>query len=217
MQRGAGRKVARRQAHPGEPAITRNRMASSRRDCATAPNRSAATSRARLPRRRLRSGVDDQPAQRRGQRLRVAGRHQQTGLLVLDRLGDAGMPRRDDRHAFRHRLQDDIRQPLRIAVRCREARHADRQRPAHPPPQFRVRQPAGEFDISERRRDAFQRLAHRPSPARTRGGRMAGSSSRMASSSTAAPFLLDKPPGEQNRPPLPFALRSRSSGSSSTP
>ena len=49
-----------------------------------------------------------------------------------------------------------------------------------------------------------------PSPARTRGGRIAGSRSRIASSNTAAPFFSTKRPANKNRPPLRLDILDRS-------
>jgi hypothetical protein len=75
--------------------------------------------------------IVDKPAQRPGQRGRIAGRHEDAGASVLDRFADAGVMRRHNRRAARHRLDHDIRQTFRIATDRLHARHADSERAAH--------------------------------------------------------------------------------------
>ncbi len=57
-------------------------------------------------------GVADEPGQRGGERRGVVDRHEHAVDAILDQLHDARDPRRDDRQAGRHRLEDGERRAL---------------------------------------------------------------------------------------------------------
>ncbi len=80
---------------------------------------------------------------------------------MLDRLGDAGMVRPDDRHGLGHRLEDHRRQPFRIASGAGDARYAQRDGTPHPPADFGIRQPAEKLDSLQPPRLAAQRAGKR--------------------------------------------------------
>ena len=72
-------------------------------------------------RRFRRAGSAAKRCDRVGQRRRVAGRHGQAGHLVLDEFRDPREVAGDDRHAGRHGLDEDDRQPLTLAAGGRDA------------------------------------------------------------------------------------------------
>jgi hypothetical protein len=87
-------------------------------------------------------GLRDQPLDRVRQGRRIAGRDQEAGAAVLDRLGGAGTAGGDDRGALGHRLEDYAREALSVAVAGDDAGDAECGGAAHPAAHVGMRQPA---------------------------------------------------------------------------
>ena len=80
-------------------------------------------------------------------RLRVAGRHEQSADLVLDELGDPGDRARDDGQARAHRLHEHDRDALAASVPGRRARGDEGIRTAQLVRDLRPRARAGQHDV----------------------------------------------------------------------